>query len=254
MSATRSGALKAPVTDTALVLCAHGIQGHPGAATEHAERLRALGLFTEVHGCAHRGRPGLAETLAAVRARRIWLAPLLMAEGFTLRKMLDKVGHDPDVAVCRPIGTHPGIADVMADMARSACSSKGWETRETALLVVGHGTVRHPDSGVTARGHASRIATNDDFCEVVVAFLDEPPGVTEVLARIAASHCVVVGLFIDRGEHGENDVPRLLAASDHDAIYAGPVGADPRIPDLLLNQVFDDVEVKENLAVVAQAP
>jgi sirohydrochlorin cobaltochelatase len=219
------------------VLCAHGIEGHPGAATEHAERLRARGLFAEVHGCAHRGRPGLAETLAAVRARRIWLAPLLMAEGLTLRKMLDKVAHHPEIAVCRPIGTHPGVADVMADMARAACSSKSWATRETALLVVGHGTVRHPDSGVTARGHASRIAASEEFCDVAVAFLDEPPGVGEVLARLETSRCVAVGLFIDRGEHGENDIPRLLAVSGHEAVYAGPVGSDPRMTDLLLQQV-----------------
>jgi sirohydrochlorin cobaltochelatase len=219
------------------VLCAHGIQGHPGAATEHAARLRARGLFAEVHGCAHRGTPGLAETLAAVRAPRICLAPLLMAEGFTLRKMLGEVRHGPEIAVCRPIGTHPGIADVMADMGRATCCAKRWPTRETALLVVGHGTVRHPDSGVTARRDAARIAASEEFCDVAVAFLDEPPGVGEVLVGLEASRCVAVGLFIDRGEHGENDIPRLLAANGHGVVYAGPVGSDPRMTDLLLQQV-----------------
>lgn len=219
------------------MLCAHGIQGHPGAAMEHAERLRQHGLFAEVHGCAHRGAPGLSETLSAVHAPRVCLAPLLMAEGFTLRKMLDQVVLGPDIAVCQPVGTHPGLADVIADMARAACKPKGWATRQTALLVVGHGTVRHPDSSVTARRHAARIAASDDFREVAVAFLDEPPGVGAVLARLEARHRVVVGLFIDRGEHGENDIPRLLAACDHDAVYAGPVGSDPRMTDLLLQQV-----------------
>jgi sirohydrochlorin cobaltochelatase len=219
------------------VLCAHGIQGHPGAASEHAERLRQRGLFAEVHGCAHRGTPGLAQTLAAVRASRVCLAPLLMAEGFTLRKMLDQVVHGPDIVVCQPVGTHPGLADAIADMARAACTAKGWATRDTALLVVGHGTVRHPDSGATARRHAARIAASDDFGEVAVGFLDEPPGVGEALARLAAPRCVVVGLFIDRGEHGENDIPRLLAVGGHEAVYAGPVGSDPRLTDLLLQQV-----------------
>jgi sirohydrochlorin cobaltochelatase len=149
--------------------------------------------------------------------------------------MLGKVG--PDVAVCRPIGTHPGLAEVMADMARAACEVQGWATQETALLVVGHGTVRHPDSGVTARRHAARIAASEEFCDVAVAFLDEPPGVGEVLMGLEASRCVAVGLFIDRGEHGENDIPRLLAANGHGVVYAGPVGSDPRMTDLLLQQV-----------------
>jgi sirohydrochlorin cobaltochelatase len=228
-----------PWPDTALVLCTHGIRGHPGAAIEHAARLQERSLFAEVHACAYRGTPGLAETLATSRARNICLAPLLMAEGFTLRMMLRKVGqHDQSrLAVCRPIGAHPKLAEVMADMAQGACAAQDWTPRETALLVVGHGTVRHPDSGLTARRHAAHIAATKTFREVAVAFLDEPPGIDEALAGLTSSRCVVVGLFIDRGEHGEADIPRTLAAGVHPAIYAGPVGSDPRITDLLLDQV-----------------
>jgi sirohydrochlorin cobaltochelatase len=220
-------------------MCAHGIGGHPGAAIEHAARLQERGLFAEVHACAYRGTPGLAETLAAVRAPNICLAPLLMAEGFTLRMMLRKLGQRDRnrLAVCRPIGTHPGLAEVMADMAQGACAIQDWTPRETALLVVGHGTVRHPDSGLTARRHATDIAATKRFREVAVAFLDERPGIDEALAGLTSSRCVVVGLFIDRGEHGEADIPRALATGDHPAIYAGPVGSDPRVTDLLLDQV-----------------
>ncbi len=104
--------------------------------------------------------------------------------------------------------------------------------------MVGHGTVRHPDSGVTARGHAARIAASEIFADVAVAFLDEPPGVGEVLAALEASRCVAVGLFIDRGEHGENDIPRLLAASGHRGRLCGAGRAVIRcMTDLLLQQV-----------------
>ena len=47
----------------------------------------------------------------------------------------------------------------------------------------------------------------------------------------------MVGLFIDRGEHGEEDIPAILAEADPEAVYTGPIGADARVTDLLLDQI-----------------
>jgi sirohydrochlorin ferrochelatase len=47
---------------------------------------------------------------------------------------------------------------------------------------------------------------------------------------------VVVGLFVDAGEHGEEDIPGLLAPASVRAAYAGPIGPDPLITELILDQ------------------
>jgi sirohydrochlorin cobaltochelatase len=223
------------------VLCAHGIRGGVGGAAEHAGRIAARRLFAEVHACALKGAPGLKEVAATVRAPEVVFTPLLMAEGYTQQAMLRKLDgatlRPRRVRVCRPVGVHPRLADMIAVRARALCATRAWRPADTALLIVGHGTERHPDSGATARRHAARIAAQDVFAEVAVGFLDEPPRVPDALRALSAAQCVAVGLFVDAGEHGQEDIPALLATAQGRAVYAGPIGTDPLITELIVDQV-----------------
>ena len=239
--------MRAPATerrlgDAALVLCAHGIRGGVGGAAEHAGRIAARGVFAEVHACALKGAPPLSEVVAAVRASEVVFAPLLMAEGYTLQAMLRKLAGATEpprpITVCRPIGVHPRLADMIATRARAVCATRGWRPADTALLIVGHGTERHPDSGATAHRHAAQIAAREIFADVATAFLDERPRVPEALRALRPSQCVAVGLFVDAGEHGEEDIPALLAPAGERALYAGPIGPDPLVTELILDQVY----------------
>jgi sirohydrochlorin ferrochelatase len=244
--APRAPATERRLGDAALVLCAHGIRGGVGGAAEHAARIAARRVFAEVHACALKGVPGLTEVVAAVRAPEVVFTPLLMAEGYTLQAMLRKLGGAIDrprrLTVCRPIGVHPRLADMIASRAGALCAAKGWQPADTALLIVGHGTERHPDSGVTARRHAAQIADREIYAEVATAFLDERPRVPEALRALSAPTCVAVGLFVDAGEHGEEDIPALLAPAGERAVYAGPIGPDPLITELILDQAYAALE------------
>ena len=240
--APRAPATERRLGDAALVLCAHGIRGGVGGAAEHAARIAERRLFAEVRACALKGQPGLREVVAAVRAPEIVFAPLLMAEGYTLQAMLRKLegatGPLTGLTVCRPIGVHPRLADMIASKARALCATRGWHPVDTALLIVGHGTERHPDSGATARRHAAQIAARGIFAEVANGFLDERPHVPEALRAIRAPQCVAVGLFVDAGEHGDEDIPALLAPAGDRAAYAGPIGPDPLVTQLILDQAY----------------
>ena len=239
--APRAPATEPAWRDAALVLCAHGIRGGPGVAAEQAATLARRALFAEVHACAHKGEPGLLEVLARIEAPVVYLAPLLMAEGFTLRAMLTRLQtfgrRRPDLRLYRPVGCHPRLADLLAATARTAARQQGWRLRDTALLITGHGTTRHAQAGATARRHAAAIAASGAFAEVATAFLDESPTIPEAVPRLRAPRRVAVGLLVDRGEHGEEDIPRLLAAAGGSAVYTGPIGGDPAIADLVLDQL-----------------
>ena len=238
--APRAPATERRLGDAALVLGAHGIRGGVGGADQHARRIAARRLFAEVHACALKGRPSLNEVVAAVHAPDLVFAPLLMAEGYTLQTMLRKLQRALDrprrVTVCRPIGVHPRLAEMIATKARALCAKKAWRPAETALLIVGHGTERHPDSGTTTHQHAEQIAAQGIFAEVATGFLDEHPRVPEALDALRAPHCVAVGFFVDAGEHGEEDIPALLAPAGERAVYAGPIGPDPLVTEQILDQ------------------
>jgi sirohydrochlorin cobaltochelatase len=232
--------------NAALVLCAHGIRGGVGSAAEHARRIAERNLLAEVRACALKGTPGLAEVVSAIAAPELVFMPVLMAEGYTLdamrRKLRPAVPPSSRATLSRPVGVHPRMADAMAAKASALCAARGWRPEGTALLIVGHGTERHPDSGGTAYRHAAQIAAQGIFAEVATGFLDEPPRVPDALQRLRAERCVAVGLFVDAGEHGEEDVPELLAPAGDRAAYAGPIGPDPLVTDLILDQVHAALE------------
>ena len=55
-----------------------------------------------------------------------------------------------------------------------------------------------------------------------------------------------------RGEHGEEDIPEILSGTDPEAVYTGPIGADPRIAGLLLDQI-ERSRFSHNSAAIASA-
>jgi sirohydrochlorin cobaltochelatase len=152
MSLTRFAAPKAPATDPAwrragLLLCSHGVAGGPGLAAWHGRTIARMGLFGQVRACCLKGRPRPAQAIARMDPRQIIVFPLFMAEGYAtatlLPQELARIGPGAErITLCRPLGSHPGLADLMVRMARRTCRERGWPVGETALVVMGHGTAR----------------------------------------------------------------------------------------------------------------
>ena len=151
MSGTRFLAMKAPATDrtsvsATLVIAVHGIRGRAGGAVDHAERIAArCGRFVDVRVACLKGTPELGEVVADLAGRDVILAPLVMAEGYTLKAMKRQL--EPIVPTLRsfttaaPLGVHPSLADRIVETAKKAC-------RENKLAASRHGSPdrrpRHP--------------------------------------------------------------------------------------------------------------
>lgn len=236
---------KAPVTDPVeggLVICTHGSRNGLDSAPVHAARIGRSGRFTEVRVGCLKGRPALPDVIASMQADKAYVVPLLMAEGHTTRHVLPKSldglsDPKPSVVLCRPVGCHPRLTNLIAKTARQVCNQHGWPRGECAVLIAGHGTPRNNGSRQTALRHAARMAAWGDFAEVTAGFLEESPSIPEALQAIGGRPCVVVGLFADRGIHGDADMRRLLTDAAGPAVYAGPIGTAPEIADLVVDQV-----------------
>lgn len=245
MSTTRSASPRAPATDpddgkAALLLVAHGAADASASASRHAAEIAGRGRFAEVRAACLKGTPVLEAVLAETVRDRIYLVPLLMAEGYSyglLRRRLAAASAGPQVTLCQPVGASPGLADVIAEMALATCRGQGWLPVHSALVLVGHGTSRHPASTATALAQVERLAARDTFAKVAAAFLEEPPDLAQLLQDLTPRPVVVVGFFADRGVHGEQDVPRLIAESGVTALYSGPVGERPELAEIVLDQV-----------------
>ncbi len=212
----------------ALVLAAHGA-GDGSAANALVRRLAteaaARGGFDEAAAAFHRGTPGFSDALAGLAAGSVTVVPLLTSAGYyhdLLRRALRRSSRR-NVAwrVTRPVGTHPGLAAVVARRVAGLLAQHGLEPDRTATLVVGHGTRRHPHSrratlalaNALARGTApgARGIRARLVADVAVGFLDDDPGVAEALAEIEAPNVVVVPFLIGGGKHVIKDLEAAVA-------------------------------------------
>ena len=229
----------------ALLLCAHG---RGGAAEDHhvpealARALRARKRFARVDACYLRGSPQLAEVVAGITEARVFLVPLLMADGHTSRVVLPEAlaaaGESAArVTVTPPLGTAPAIADLVARDALALCHARGWAPGETTRVVAGHGTTRHAGSARSAEDAARRAAAAGGFRHAVAAFLEQEPTIETVLRGVAPAPCVVAGFFLDDGGHSAEDMPRLIAAAHPAAAYEGALGGRPGLADIVLDVV-----------------
>jgi sirohydrochlorin ferrochelatase len=225
--------------DIALILCSHGVNGVPGAATDHAARLRDRSLFADVTAACLSGTPEIGAAVDAAAASRIVVVPFLMAAGRAFNTKLPariaQARHPERVSLAEPVGTHPDVTGLIETKALALAAARGWAVGEVQLVIAAHGTARDPESGIAARTHAERIACNRRFAAVEGGFLEEAPSIEGLLAGRAVPYAIGVGLFADAGPHGGSDAEQPFR-NDPDAAYAGPVGPDAAMGEIVLKR------------------
>lgn len=235
----------------ALVLVGHGSHRGPGAADAlyaHADRLRASGPFEEVRPAFWQEEPSLRSVRRTLHRSSAVVVPVLTSEGYFAEEVFPRelgvddladARADVELAYADPVGTHPALADVVADRVEVARSGPA---EELGVVLVGHGTDRNPNSAAATRSHAERLRARGDYAEVAARFLDEAPAVADLTDHVAAEEVVVVPVFVADGPHTAVDVPsafghpgigetaRLDGRTVH---YTGAVGTAASLSDVI---------------------
>jgi uroporphyrin-III C-methyltransferase len=207
----------------ALVLAAHGSRRDPAGNTlvrRLAEAVRARRLFDEVAVAFHQGEPGFATVLDELSADEVSVVPLLTSAGHYADVVLpEALARNRRFAELRlrqtpPVGTHSGIAPLVARRFTELLCNKGIDRHSASLAVVGHGTPRHRESRTTTLQLAETLRRRRVAGEVLTAFIDDDPPISGLLGGVVLPHLVVVPFLIGGGIHAEEDIPRLLATRD----------------------------------------
>jgi sirohydrochlorin ferrochelatase len=134
---------------------------------------------------------------------------------------------------------HPRLTALIAERAASAAGELGVRPAEAALVLIAHGSLRHPASEDAACRQAAALCGTRMFADVAVAFLEQPPPPAVVLRRLNRP-AVAVGLFAVAGHHAMVDVTAAItAAGRHDVAYTGPIGADPGMVSVIASIIAD---------------
>jgi len=207
------------VSGRALVLAAHGSRRDPAAnalVRRLAESLRGRRLFHEVAVAFHQGEPGFDAVLDELTADEVTVVPLLTSAGHysevVLPEALARNSRFADVRLRQtpPVGTHAGVAPLVARRVTELLREEGVERDAVALVLVGHGTKRHAQSRAATERLAETLRRRRVAAEITAAFLDDDPPLEGALDRVTLGTVVVVPFLVGGSVHAEEDIPRRL--------------------------------------------
>jgi sirohydrochlorin cobaltochelatase len=170
--------------------------------------------------------------------------PVFISNGYFTRTVIPRemrldgrvtVRDGQRITLTDPVGSDPSLAEVIVERALDSGARP-----EDAVAVLGHGTRRDSESEKNVYAMADRVAATGRFAEAGAIFLDQEPGMLQLLERFRARTVVVVPLFIADGWHVGQTIPAELALegpetrrSDRVVRYTPPVGTHASVANVI---------------------
>ena len=220
-------------SDSALVLVAHGSTLNTDSdkpAHQHADELRSRRVFAEVRVGFLKQQPGVNGVLRGIAARRVFIVPLFISEGYFTEEVLpvelgfrtnddksfERVRQDGEQSLyyCEPVGTHASMTVALIARARGVVEQHPFphapKPDDTTLFIAGHGTTKNENSRKAIEQQVALIRNKHEYADVRAVFLEEKPRVESCYELAATRNIVVVPFFISDGLHSCEDIPVKL--------------------------------------------
>lgn len=224
-------------SDAALVLVGHGstLNGDSAAPTfQHADELRRRGVFGQVLEAFWKLEPGLSGVLRGVFAKRVFVVPLFISEGYFTEEVIPReMGfcgkgetefprvreHDGQIFhYCGPVGTHESMTDVLMARADEVVAKYPYprlpKESERSVFIAGHGTGNNDNSRKAIERQVEIIRGEERYADVHAIFMEEEPKIGAVWELATTNNVVVVPFFISDGLHSYEDIPMMLGEAE----------------------------------------
>ena len=253
---------------TALIVVGHGSTTNPDSSEPNhllADAIRAQGIFDEVLCCFWKEEPSMREILHTISASEVYIVPNFISEGYFTQTVIPRelglagpitVIDGKTVRYCEPVGNHASMTSVLLKRARE--TAPGVPTKESSLLIVGHGTNLNDNSAKAAKNQVALLTELGLYAEVLPTYMEEAPLISDWSTMTTQPNVVVIPFFISDGLHSYQDIPVLLgireevgpAASQSEVFKSNPhhlqgknlfygsaIGTDPMMAGVILDQV-----------------
>jgi sirohydrochlorin cobaltochelatase len=265
-------------SDAVLVVLGHGTILNDNSSTpvyQHAAELRRRKIFREVLDAFWKQEPQIKKVLTEISARRIFIAPLFISEGYFSMQIIPKeLGfnfpeslklkiQNSELFYCRPVGSHDSMTGVILARAKEIIEKfpfpRAPKNSDITLFIAGHGTEKNENSRKVIERQAELIRAMKIYADVHSIFLEESPRIPECYANAQTKNLVIVPFFISDGLHTQEDIPVLLGEPERIVIerlaagqpawrnptekngrlvwYSPAVGSDPGMADVILERV-----------------
>jgi sirohydrochlorin cobaltochelatase len=259
--------------NAALLVVGHGSTVNPASSSPtlmHAETIRARGIFADVACCFWKEEPSLRDARFFFRdpaIREVYVVPNFISEGYFTRTVIPReleltgseTARHPGQTwkYCEPVGNHESMTEHLLE--RAAEIAPGVPEKETALLIVGHGTSLNDNSAVAAKEQVEKIRRLGRYAEVLNVYMEEAPLVSDWATLTKSENIVVVPFFISDGLHSYEDIPALLGIEGshgggphrlegRSLFYSTAIGTDSRFANVIIEQAmaFDRKQVLQS--------
>lgn len=177
--------------------------------------------------------PGALEA-AVTRQPGAIIFPFFMSEGWFIRSALPKrlKAAGVDLPILCPFGLLDATNALAAEIVTGAATARGWEERETVLILAAHGSGRSTRSAEAVRATQSALARTTGFAEIRLGFIEQDPRLTDAL-RDAGKRALCLPLFVARWGHVTGDLPEALAQSGFRGDLLDPIGTHAKAPGII---------------------
>ncbi len=226
----------------------------------HVAALAGTNRYASVSAGVLNGEPSLETALAqaeASGAKQIIIYPLFMSAGYFVKTVLaDRVaaaGMKTPTGILQPFGLDKRVPLLMLENTLRVAKGAGLDPATTRLLVAGHGSKFGSENADSTKRAARSLSPHSPFARIETAFLEEAPFIADALGNYSGTS-VVAGFFSGDGMHAGDDIPEAIQQSGARALYAGPIGLHPRIPELIASCVHSALEESEPVAAAGPIP
>ncbi len=241
----------------ALVLAAHGSRRDPaanGLVRRLAQAVRERRLFDEVAVAFHQGEPGFDAVLDELESEAVTVVPVMTSAGHyadvVLPEALARNRRYADVRLrlTPPVGSHAGIAPLVARRVSELLREYALPRAATTLLLAGHGTRRHAASRETTLQLAETLRRRRVAGTVIAGFIEDEPGLPEALGAAPSGPVLVLPFLIGGGTHAAEDIPRTFGLEPGEIPLAGRVDRRLIVVDHAVGTLPGVVDVIVDLA------
>ncbi len=258
---------------SALIIVAHGSTVNPDSSVPtfaHADEIKRRGVFGEVVCAFWKEEPSLRQVLHMIESDDVYVVPNFISEGYFTQRVIPRelelsgtvtLRGGRTIKYCEPVGNHERMTEVL--LHRAAEVAPGVPPDRTSLVIVGHGTDLNDNSALAVKRQVQKITELGCYAEVVAAYMEEPPLVSDWAKLTKQPFVIAVPFFISDGLHSYQDIPILMgiesepgeAASRREVFrhnpypiagrelyYASAIGTEPLFADVIVDQVeaFDE--------------
>ena len=224
-------------SESALVLLGHGSTLNVDSAKptyQHADALREKNFFAQVEEAFWKLEPGVSAVLRGIFAKRIFVVPLFISEGYFTEEVLPRelgfaqrsdgtfetvrLKGEQTIHYCGPIGTHESMTGALVARAKGVVEKHPFPTlprkENTTLFIAGHGTSNNENSRKVIEEQAERIKATAEYADVQAVFMEETPSVEACYELAETKNIVMVPFFISDGLHSFEDIPVMLGETE----------------------------------------